>query len=203
MHDIWMQIMAAWQAQSNLEIIAVMTAIMYLLLAIRESIWCWLFAFISTALYTYLFHSVALLSESLLNVYYLIMAVYGWYQWRHSNNQHDQRQITSWSLKKHLTLISLTGLTVPVLGYLTSQYGATMPYLDAFTTCFAVLATVMLAHKVLQHWHYWFVINSISVYIFFTKELYLTAMMFAVYLIMAIFGWLQWNKNYVQQRSMA
>jgi len=202
MHEVWQQIMTAWQAQSGAEIVAVVTAVLYLVLAIKERIWCWLFAFISTSIYIYLFHSVSLLSESLLNIYYLVMAVYGWYQWRHSSNN-KQRKIVSWSIKKHGVLILITGLMVPVLGYGMSQLGASMPYLDAFTTCFAILATVMVAHKVLENWHYWLVINAISVYLFSSKELYLTAAMFALYVILTIIGYINWNKNYASQRNLA
>ena len=201
MHEIWLQILAAWQAQSGLEIIAVVAAILYLVLAIRENIWCWLFAFISTSIYIYLFHSVSLLSESLLNVYYLLMAVYGWYQWRRGNH-HEGRKIISWSIRKHGLLIILTGLMVPLLGYTMNQLGASMPYLDAFTTCFAVLATVMVAHKVLENWHYWLVINLTSVYLFSSKELYLTAAMFALYVILTIIGYINWKNIYARRRSL-
>ncbi|TDR20656.1 nicotinamide riboside transporter PnuC [Marinicella litoralis] len=198
MFDIWQQIVTAWQAQSTLEVVAVLAAIMYLILAIKENIWCWLFAFISTSLYIYLFHSVSLLSESLLNVYYLLMAVYGWYQWRHGKDQQN-RQITSWSVKKHISLIIPTALAVPLLGYAASQYGASMPYLDAFTTCFAVLATVMVAHKVLENWHYWLVINIISVYLFASKSLFLTAAMFALYVVLTVVGYFNWRRHYAAQ----
>jgi nicotinamide mononucleotide transporter len=201
MHEIWLQILAAWQAQSGLEIIAVLAAIMYLVLAIRENIWCWFFAFISTGIYIYLFHSVSLLSESLLNVYYLLMAVYGWYQWRRGNH-HEGRKIISWSFRKHGLLIILTGLMVPLLGYTMNQLGASMPYLDAFTTCFAVLATVMVAHKVLENWHYWLVINVTSVYLFSSKELYLTAAMFVLYVVLTIIGYINWKNIYARRRSL-
>ncbi len=198
MHDIWQQILTAWQAQSPLEVVAVIAAILYLVLAIKENIWCWLFAFVSTAIYIYLFHSVALLSESLLNVYYLLMAIYGWYQWRYGQ-KHQERKITSWTLKKHISLIIPTALAVPVLGYVTSQYGATMPYLDAFTTCFAVLATVMVAHKVLENWHYWLIINVISIYLFASKSLYLTALMFGLYVVLTVIGYFNWRRHYAAQ----
>ncbi len=201
MHEVWQQIITAWQAQSLLEVVAVVAAILYLVLAIRENIWCWLFAFISTSLYIYLFHSVSLLSESLLNVYYLVMAVYGWYQWRQGKH-HKGRKIISWPIRKHCLLILLTGLTVPILGYGMSQLGASMPYLDAFTTCFAVMATVMVAHKVLENWHYWLVINVTSIYLFSSKALYLTAAMFALYVILTIIGYINWKNIYGRQTSL-
>ena len=198
MTDIWQQIITAWNAQQPLEVVAVVAAILYLVLAIKENIWCWLFAFVSTAIYIYLFHSVSLLSESILNIYYLLMAIYGWYQWQYGDNHHE-RHIISWSVKKHVTLILITACTVPLLGYVTTQYGADKAYLDAFTTCFAVLATVMVAHKVLENWHYWLVINILSVYLFASKELYLTAAMFVLYVILTVVGYINWRKHYAEQ----
>ncbi len=198
---MWQQILTAWQAQSNLEVVAVVAAILYLVLAIRENIWCWFFAFISTAIYIYLFHSVSLLSESLLNVYYLIMAVYGWYQWQHgTQTDNHNRAIVSWPWQLHLKWIALTALMVPLLGMLMQSIGASMPYLDAFTTCFAVFATILVAHKVLENWHYWLVINVVSVYLFASKGLYLTAAMFVLYVILTVIGYFNWTKHYAAQQ---
>jgi nicotinamide mononucleotide transporter len=91
---------------------------------------------------------------------------------------------------------------VPLLGYGMSLIGASMPYLDSFTTCFAVLATVMVAHKVLQNWHYWLIINIISVYLFSAKDLYLTAALFALYVILTIVGYINWKKRYAIQNKL-
>jgi len=200
--EIGQSILSAWQAQSNLEIVAVVAAILYLVLAIRENIWCWLFAFVSTSIYIYLFHSVSLLSESLLNIYYLIMAVYGWFKWR-QGDKNNLRKIVSWPFKKHALLILLTGLMVPLLGYIMTHFNASVPYLDAFTTCFAVLATVMVAHKVLENWHYWLIINIISVYLYVNKGLHLTAAMYTLYVILTVIGYFKWKKHYASQRELA
>ena len=201
MHEIWHSIITAWQAQSNLEVVAVIAAILYLVLAIRENIWCFLFALISTGIYIYLFQSVWLLSESLLNIYYFVMAIYGWYKWQ--QRQHNELlKIVSWPLKKHGALILITGLMVPLLGFGMGQLGAEMPYLDAFTTCFAILATIMVAHKVLENWHYWLVINIISVYLFISKDLFLTAAMFVLYIILTVVGYFKWKKKYATQSKL-
>ena len=92
--ETWLQsLLSAWQAMSPWEMAAVVFAIAYLLLAVRENILCWAFAFISTAIYTVLFWDVSLLMESALNVYYMAMAVYGYHQWTRggSNGGADRR----------------------------------------------------------------------------------------------------------------
>lgn len=188
------------QALDWLELIAVVTAVLYLWLAIRENIWCWFYAFISTALSIYIFHQAALLSESLLNIFYLVMAVYGWYQWRGGQTD-NPRQIQKWPLKKHLLWISVTAVFVPLLGLYTQQYGAAYPYLDAFTSCFAVLTTILVAYKVFENWFYWLVIDSVSMWLFWQKELYFFTGLFAIYLIMVLIGIIQWSKSYDQQST--
>lgn len=198
MHEIWSQIIAAWQAQSGLELIAVIAAILYLILAIKENIWCWFFAIISTGISVYLLFDVKLMAESLLHAYYFFMAFYGWFQW-HKGQVNNQKPIVSWSLKKHFVLVLGTAATVPILASITLKVGADLAYLDAFTTCFAILATVMVAHKVLENWHYWLIVNILSVYLYFNKGLYLYSAMYVMYVVMTIYGLINWTKNYAQQ----
>jgi nicotinamide mononucleotide transporter len=188
-----------WQAilvTPALEWVAVLLAIAYLVLAVRENIWCWACAFASTAIFTWLFHQGALISESLLNVFYLLMAIYGWYQWRQGGQGKTELKISTWSAARHLKVIALTALSVPVLGYVTGNYlGAALPYVDAFTTCFAVVATYMVTRKVLENWLYWFVIDSVSIWLYLQRGFNLTAVLFVLYLVLIIFGWRRWNRE--------
>lgn len=185
-----------------LEALAVLLAVMYLVLAVRENIWCWACAFLSTALYVYLFYDVALVSESLLNGFYLVMAVYGWWQWRRGGGDRGELPIRSWSWRRHLGVIGATAPWVPPLGwYMQTHYGAALPYLDAFTTCFAVVTTFMVARKVLENWLYWFVIDSVSIYLYLVKELYLTAALFGFYLVLIVLGWRRWHRVYLAEQA--
>jgi len=175
------------------EAIAVVLAVAYLVLAAREHIACWFCAFGSTAIYVVLFHDVALLSEALLNVFYLAMAVYGYYQWRYGGERHEGLVISDRPWRWHLTVIVLTGACVPILGWvMASRFGAEYAYLDAFTTCFAVVTTWMVTRKILENWIYWFVIDSVSIYLYLQKGLLLTALLFVIYLILIIFGYRRW-----------
>lgn len=199
MHEIWLQILNAWQTQTSLEVLAVITGIMYLVLAIKENIWCWFFAIISTGISVYVMFDVKLLSESLLYLYYFFMAFYGLYQWQ-NGPAHTDRQIVSWTYRKHGLLIVLTAGMVPVLALITRDLGASLPFMDAFTTCFAILATVMVAHKVLENWHYWLLVNAVSIYLYLQKDLYYFAMMYTLYLVMTVVGFVQWKRHYAQQQ---
>lgn len=169
-------------------------ALAYLILAARENIWCWACAFVSTAIYIVLFFSVSLLSEFLLNIFYLVMAIYGWWQWR-GGGAGNNRKIQTWSPAKHLGVILATAAFVPLLAFLTNAAGASYPLLDATTTCFAVVTTFMVTHKVLENWLYWLVIDALSIYLYLAKELYITAGLFALYLVICVLGYRRWREK--------
>src|SRR5690606_10392915 len=161
------QIASAWAQMSGWEMVAVSLAIAYLLLAVRQNSLCWYCAFASTAIYTALFWNVQLLMESALNVYYMAMAVYGWWQWRHGGTGDTELPVQTWRWQQHLLVLAAVILISAVSGTLLTQYTqAAWPYLDSFTTWAAVITTYMVARKILENWIYWMVINSCSILIF-------------------------------------
>lgn len=195
---------AALVVLSPLEAVAVLLAIGYLVLAVRESIWCWACAFASTAIYVWLFYDVALLQESLLNVYYLAMAVYGWYHWRHGPDRSATLPVRRWRWHRHIAVIVATTSVATLAGWLFDRYTeADWPYLDAFTTWFAIVTTWMVARKVLENWIYWFVIDAVSIYLYLQKGLVLTAALFAVYLVIVVFGYRRWLRSWREERAVA
>ncbi|MEO0364661.1 MAG: nicotinamide riboside transporter PnuC [Pseudomonadota bacterium] len=188
-------------ATSLLEYIAVALAIAYLLLAIRQSIWCWPCALVSTAIYIYLFYDVALLSESALNVFYLVMAIYGWWQWQQgSESRPGTLLISRLALKWHLAALALVAVLVWVTGTQMRQHTqADFPYLDAATTWSAVWATWLTTRKVLENWYYWLVIDFVSIGLFAHKGLILTAALFALYVVLVVVGLRIWTRSYRAQ----
>lgn len=194
---------SALNAMSGWELIAVILALAYLLLAVKERIECWYAAFFSTAIYIVLFWDVNLLMESALNVYYLLMAVYGWWQWQCQSNEQQGLLVHTWPLKTHIKLWFALALMVSFSGYLLAENtSAAMPYLDSFTTWGAVVTTYMVTKKVLENWLYWLVIDALSIYLYVDRELYLTAVLFVLYLLIACFGYWQWLQKYQQQQSL-
>lgn len=191
-----LSVMTGWEA------VAVVLAIAYLLLAMKASLWCWPAAFVSTFIYTLLFWHVSLLMESALNVFYMVMAVYGYWQWRWGGGpQDDGVAIHSWSLQRHILVIVLTAAVAGALGYFMANYThAALPYLDAATTCFAIVATFMLAYKVLENWLYWVVIDVASIYLYMEKGLVLTSLLFVGYVVLAAISYWLWRSRMWQLR---
>tara|TARA_R110002110_G_scaffold91264_2_gene237563 strand:+ start:185015 stop:185629 length:615 start_codon:yes stop_codon:yes gene_type:complete len=188
--------MSAWEAA------AVTLGVAYLLLAMRESLWCWYAAFFSTAIFLLLFWQVNLLMESALQVYYLAMAVYGWWQWRGGAKHENNLPISRWSARQHLFALSAIALATAISGALLAHFSdAALPFLDSFTTWGSIVTTWMVARKILENWLYWLVIDAASIYLYLDRGLYLTAALFMVYVIIVIFGYRQWLKHYRQASS--
>lgn len=191
-------IINALQAMSYWEVIAVVLGFAYLILAMRENSLCWYAAFGSTAIFSWLFFDVSLIMESALNVYYLAMAIYGWYCWNiKKQDSQTELHISTWSIKQHSTAISSILVLTVISGYfLNNHTSAVLPYLDSFTTWGAVLTTYMVAKKVLENWIYWIVIDAIAVYLYIDRALYLTALQMLVYVFMCFFGFKVWSDSY-------
>jgi len=178
------------------ELLAVVAAIAYLLLAMRQHIACWCFALLSTIIYTVLYWDVSLYMESLLNAYYIAMAIYGWWAWR-QKKPNNSGNIISWGFKQHLTALLCIVSISYISGYgLANNTDAQHPYLDSFTTWAAVLTTYMVAKKILENWLYWIVINGIGIYLNIDRCLLLTSVLLMSYQVIAIFGYISWRKEW-------
>jgi nicotinamide mononucleotide transporter len=182
-------------ATSLLEWFAVLLAIGYVWLAIKQNSWCWLCAFVSTAIYTWLFWQVTLPFQSVLNGYYMIMAVYGYWQWRKHSQQ--EVKIISLSYGYHFIIILTLGVVSIALAWLAAeQFNSDYLLVDAAINVFSIVTTFMVAHKVLQNWIYWFFINLVSAWLFAQTGLMLSACLFLGYVGFAIFGYRQWHQQW-------
>ena len=197
----WLQSVFSAQSMSPWEAVAVMFAIAYLLLAVRENILCWLFALLSTAIYTVLFWDVSLLMESALNVYYMAMAVYGWQQWTRGGNSVDGKphtlDVQSMSGKQHVLVIAAIAVLTAASGYLLGEHSsAAWPYVDSFTTWASVITTYLVTRKYLQNWLYWIVIDTVSIPLYIDRGLHLTSLLFVAYVVIAVVGYFKWRDHF-------
>ncbi|GEA06125.1 nicotinamide mononucleotide transporter [Alteromonas sp. KUL42] len=189
-------------ATSLLEWVAVVLAMAYVLLAAKQSSWCWLCAFLSTAIYTWLFWQVTLPFQSALNFFYMIMAGYGYYQWAQGAEDGETKRVTHWPLLVHVAIVPAMILLAWGLSYLaSSQFNSEHLLLDASINLLSVVTTFMVAHKILQNWVYWFFINIGSAYLYFQVGYVLSACLFMAYVGFSVFGYYQWRVQYKEQRE--
>ena len=182
-----------------IEILATATSLTYLILLIRQNIWCWPFAIISGFLSIYLFVESKLYSESILYGYYIVISVYGWWNW---SRPRAPESVVTWKGKFHLVTIPIGLLLSFGLGYVFDTYtDAEKPYLDASTTIFSLIASILEARKILSGWAYWIVINGVTVGLYFSKSLDIYAGLMVIYFVMSIFGYIEWRKDYLRNKS--
>ena len=185
--------------QQSWEVLAVVLAVAYLLLAIRQYAWCWGAAAASALLYLVIMYQSKLYMQSVLQLYYLAMAAYGWYSWRRPQPGGEEMQVSTWRLRYHGMAIGMVLLLALVSGLLLGGFSdAALPFVDSFTALGAIVATFMVARKILENWLYWFVIDSVSIGLYLDRELYFTAALFAGYLVMIAIGFRSWRASMLE-----
>jgi nicotinamide mononucleotide transporter len=192
-HDLSIQLVSAWRNTGWLEITAAVLAFAYLLLAIRQRLSCWTAAFLSSCLYVLVLFTARLYMESALNAFYAGMAVYGYWQWQHGSGG-GALTVSRWPVSRHAAgLLGVIGLSVISSYFLRRFTPAAWPFVDSMVTWSSVFATFLVARKVYENWHWWLVIDSVSLCLYFTRHLYLTTLLFGVYLVLIVIGMRQWR----------
>ncbi len=194
-------ITSVWEgilATSIIEWLAVFSSIIYVILAAKRLILCWLFAFIGSALFVYLCYIGDLYIESILQLFYVIMAVVGWISWKKTES--DISRIKKWKINNHLINILISAVIAFFLGYIFDHHtNQANPYVDAFTTCYSLSATFMVTRKVLGNWIYWIVIDLVSIYLYAQRDYNLTAVQYGIFTLLAVFGFMAWRKQFKKQ----
>jgi len=178
------------------EAIAALLGLAYLLLAVKRNLLCWLCAFISTAIYLVLFAKAALYMQSALQVFYLIMAVYGFIDWKNGRTEDAGVLIRTWTVQQHLLAAVAVAFATVINGWLLAGHtDSVAPYLDSFVTWASVITTWMVARRVLESWLYWIVVDGIAAYLYFTQGLLATTALFVIYIGIVIRGYFVWRRE--------
>jgi nicotinamide mononucleotide transporter len=194
-HDLSPQLVSAWHDTSWVEVTAVALALAYLLLAIGQRLSCWLAAFVSSVLYVWVLFSARLYMESVLNAFYAAMAIYGFWQWQHGRGG-AALVVNRWPLARHaLAALLIVVLSLVSYFFLRRYTPAALPFPDALVTWASVFATFLVARKVYENWHWWLLIDSLSAYLYYTRHLYATMLLFGLYLILIVFGMREWRRS--------
>lgn len=188
-------------ATSPWEAGAALLGLAYLLLAVRRNLLCWLCAFVSTSIYLVLFARAALYMHSLLQIFYLAMAVYGYIDWRKGRTADGQVVIRSWTGTQHAFVAAAVIAASAINGWLLAHYtDAAAPYVDSFVTWGSVVTTWMVARRVIENWLYWVVVDAVAVWLYFTQGLLVTTLLFVIYIGIVIRGYFVWRREQELQR---
>lgn len=186
-------------ATDLIEQLAVLCALMYVILISFKSQWGWLFATISSAIYIFICYFGKLYLETGLQVFYVSMAIYGWYEWSDADEEENEG-FTQWPLKKHTYLIGITLMLTFFTGLIFDWYtDQANPFLDAFTTMISLVATYMVTKKVLENWLYWIVIDLVAMVLYMNRGFELTGILYLLYSVIAVFGYFNWKRSLKRQ----
>ena len=185
--------MSAWRGTSGVEIAAATLAVAYLLLAIRQRLECWAAAFVSSCLYVWVLFGARLYMEAALNAFYAAMAIYGFQQWRRGSGGAGLA-VSRWPTRRHLAgLAGVVGASLVSSLFLRRYTPAAWPFMDSMVTWSSVFATFLVARKVYENWHWWLVIDTVSLCLYYSRRLYLTMLLFGLYLVLIVIGMRQWR----------
>lgn len=182
------------------EIVGACTGITYLILEIKQNMWLWPVGLLNAIFYSIIFYMGGLYAIMTLQLYYIVMMIYGWYQWSKKDSESDIDDESSAVKRVDPTLwLYLVIATIAVWGLyylvLITFTDSTVPIWDAMTTSMSIIGTWMLAKRYLEQWWVWIFVNIFSVGLYFYQGLTITSILYAFYAIMAVVGLQQWRKS--------
>ena len=159
----------------------------------------WVIGFVSSLIYVWVYFQFGMYGYATLYIYYVVVSVYGWYCWRFARQSDGvvaELKVSRLRLPLALVLTAISAVLYAGIGYALERFtDSPVPYLDALGVSLSIVATWMLAHKILEHWTLWVFINFFSSVLCFYRELYPTAGLFVVYGVMSVIGWFKWKES--------
>jgi len=180
-----------------IEIFGVVTGILYVILEVKQNRMLWPLGIVTSAAYVYIFFTGKFYADMGLQVYYVLISIYGWYYWSRGGDRADSGELPVVRInRQQLLLLFLTfALAWAGIYFVLDRYtDSTVPLGDSFTTALAIVATWMLTRKIIEQWFLWIIANVVSIGLYIYKGLYPTVILYAVYAGMAVYGYMEWKR---------
>jgi len=198
---MWIDQLVALTIAKRWEVLAVITGIISVYLSTRENIWSWPTALVNVALYFVVFYEAKLYADMGLQAVYFALSLYGWYEWLYGGENRTELHVSrsSQALGVRLAIIGIA--CAAILGTLLARFtDAALPYIDSATTSTSLVAQWMMTRKILENWAVWVAVDVVYIAMFVFKRLYLTAGLYAVFLVLAVMGYIQWKRSLAERR---
>ncbi len=193
-----------------IEILGTIVGVIYLWLEYRANIYLWIASIIMPAIYLVVYYDAGLYADFMINIYYLVIALYGWAAWRYSfklfgkgENVHNRElPISHTPAKIWIKIVGVYAILQLAIAWILIRFtDSTVPWADAFTTAVSVIGMWMLARKYIEQWWVWFIVDVTSAVLYIYKDLYFTAALYALYAIVVIFGYRKWEQLMTTQNE--
>ncbi len=189
-------------SDKGLELFGLIIGLLYLYLEYKANIWLWPVGVIMPIVYIVIFYQNKFYADMTFNVYYLFASIYGWYIWAKSLEKTDQGLISHLPKRYIAGLIATFVAIFAVIAFLLINFtDSEVPYGDSFTTTLSILAMWMLAHKHIEQWLLWIVVNAVTAVLYYSKELNITVVLFVVNFFVSILGYMKWKRMMEQQEE--
>jgi nicotinamide mononucleotide transporter len=189
---------------SSVEWVAAIAGAISVYLSARENIWSWPTAIVNVGLYILIFQRSGLYSDMGLQVVYLVLSIYGWYEWLHGGANKSKLEVSRASTR--VWAISAVGGVAGwfVIWSVTRHLqGVSIPSIDAGLTATSLIAQWMMTKKILENWVLWILADIVYVPMYIYKHLYVTSALYLVFLGLAIMGYVEWKRSYNRRTSLA
>ncbi|MRX47683.1 nicotinamide riboside transporter PnuC [Pedobacter puniceum] len=197
--QVLQEIIQQFKAISYLEWFGVITGALCVYLAAKENILNWPVSILSVLTYIYIFYEAKLYGDTILQFYFLSTAIYGWYYWSYGQNKSlkSERPVTKLT-KNEWLLATIVLLSASItFGYLLDDFtDSDVPYIDGFCTATSFIAQFLMTRKKLENWLIWILVDAVYIPLYIHKDLMATALLYFVFLFIALKGYLDWKKNY-------
>ncbi len=193
-----------WLLENYIEIIGAVTGLIFVVLEIMENKWLWPVGIISAGFYIVVFYDKKIYADMSLQVYFLVMSIYGWFYWTRAkkSNNSEKMPIKKSDFRTILIFFPATILIFFVIYLILTKFtDSPVPLVDSITTALSITATFMLARKILEQWALWILVNGLSIGLYIYRDLYPTAGLYFVFLVLAVIGYIRWYKTLKKQTT--
>ena len=198
-----MDLIWKWLSGNYIELLGAILGVIYVFFSIRQNILTWPVGLLSSILYVWIFFNSKLYADMGLQMYYVFISIYGWYEWLKGNqdNAREKLEVNRLNLKLGILLIVISLIIFGMIWLILINYtDSQVPVADSLATSLSIVATWMLARKILEHWLVWIFVDAFSIGLFIYKGLLPTVILFVVYTIMAVVGFVEWKKDLVKKK---
>jgi nicotinamide mononucleotide transporter len=187
-----------------LEIAGVIFGVIAVWLTVKENIWCWPVGLVNVALFTVIFFRAKLYADMGLQVVYFVLLIYGWWKWTHPGEQRSELPVTRTPRGQFVALLTAGAIFGVVLGLtLKKATDASLPYADALTTSFSLVAQFLSTRKHVENWILWIAVDVVYVWMYVEKSLFLTAGLYFAFLVLAVIGLKDWRRSMKSSENAA
>jgi nicotinamide mononucleotide transporter len=197
-----MSVAESWLLEwSPLESVAAAFGVVSVFLSTRQNIWSWPTAIVNVALYTIVFYNGRLYGQMGLQTVFLVLSVYGWYQWLHGGEQKTELRVSRASPRLLGILAAINLVTWIALAAILRRTDAALPWLDALLATTSLVAQWMMTRKILENWILWIAVDVVYMPMFVSQRLYATALLYAAFLVLAVMGFVEWRRSIVARAA--